>query len=158
MKEALKTAMTTSISEVLETMFFMTIDISDGASVSSFIENAPDNLMISKINYSGPLSGDFFFMVPANILKDMTQTFMGIEEQEVTDTHLSGTLSEGINMIAGNTFSKLDDQAVFDLGIPVILESAAVSSYQAPTPGLEEIFILIETPDGNIGLHGFYSV
>lgn len=157
MKEALKTAMTTSISEVLETMFFMTIDISDNAEVTSFIESAPDTLLTSKIDYSGPLSGMFHFMVPAKILKEMTQTFMGVGEDEVTESHLSGTISEGINMIAGNTFSKFDDQAVFDLGIPEILESSAVS-YQTPSPGLEEIFISIETPDGNIGLHCFYSV
>jgi CheY-specific phosphatase CheX len=157
MKEALKTAMTTSISEVLETMFFMTIDISDETEPSSFIESTPENLMVSKIIFSGPLSGNFLFMVPENILRDMTQIFMGIDEEEVTNTHLTGTLSEGINMIAGNTFSKLDDQAVFNLGIPEILEATTISNHE-PIPGSEDIFILIETPDGNIGLHGFYSV
>ena len=157
MKEALRTAMTTSISEVLETMFFMTIDISEDAEVSSFIESAKGNLMASQIVFSGPLSGTFFFMVPEPILKQMTQIFMGIDEEEVTDSHLTGTLSEGINMIAGNTFSTFDDQAVFTLGIPEILPVPASLAQEAP-PGSEDIFILIETPDGAIGLHGRYSL
>lgn len=157
MKEALKTAMTTSISEVFETMFFMTIDISDDAELSTFIESAPDNLMASKIDYSGPLSGSFLFMVPSNILKEMTQIFMGIDEEEVDDSHLSGTISENINMIAGNTFSKLDDQAVFDLGIPELLSPELISSQEAAS-GQEEIFFSIETPEGNIGLRCLYSV
>ncbi len=158
MKEALKTAMTTSISEVLETMFFMTIDISDDAELSSFVTTTTtNNLTVSNITFSGPLSGNFQLMIPENILKGMTQTFMSVTEEDVTETHLSGTASEAINMVAGNTFSILDDQAVFDLGIPEILETGSLPD-QETAPGTENIFLGIETPDGNIGLYAVYSV
>lgn len=82
---------------------------------------------------------------------------MGMEAGEVTETELSGTISEAINMIAGNTFSKLDDQAVFNLEIPEFVETASLPSITQPS-GKEAIFFRIEAPGGNIGLLLFYSV
>jgi len=150
--------MTTSISEVLETMFFMTIEATEDTEWGDLTDTAyGEKLFVSKIDFHGPLSGSFFFMVPESILSAMTEMFMGMEAGEVTESHLSGTISEAINMIAGNTFSKLDDQTVFNLQIPEILETASPPPTAHP-PGKEAIFIRIETPGGNLGLLLFYSV
>ena len=116
MKETLKAAMTTSISEVLETMFFMTIEATEDTEWTDLTNSAfNEKLFVSKINFQGPLSGSFFLMIPESILSTMTQMFMGMEASEVSETHLSGTILEAINIIAGNTFSKLDDRTVFNL-------------------------------------------
>jgi len=158
MKEALKAAMTTSISEVLETMFFMTIEITEGTEWSDLTNPIHDGKRFaSKINFHGPLSGSFFLIVPESILSAMAEMFMGMEAGEVTQTHLSGTISEAINIIAGDTFSKLDDQAVFDLEIPELMETESLASIAQPL-GKETIFFRIETPDGDLGLLLFYSV
>lgn len=159
MKEALKAAMTTSISEVLETMFFMTIEATEDMEWADMTDSTAygEKLYTSKINFQGPLSGSFFLMIPESILSAMTEMFMGLEDGEVTETHLSGTILEAINIIAGNTFSKLDDQTVFDLEIPEAVETASLPS-NSQSPGKEVIFFRIETPGGNLGLLLFYSV
>jgi chemotaxis protein CheY-P-specific phosphatase CheC len=159
MREALKAAMTTSISEVLETMFFMTIEATEDTDWTDLTDSTAsgEKLYASKINFKGPLSGTFFLMVPESILSAMTEMFMGLEENEVTETHLSGTILEAINIVAGNTFSKLDDQTVFDLEIPDSVETASLSSITQSTDK-ELIFYRIETPGGNLGLLLFYSV
>ena len=158
MKEALKAAMTTSISEVLETMFFMTIEATEDMEWTDLTDsNDGEKLFVSKINFQGPLSGSFFLMVPESILSAMTEMFMGMETGEVAETHLTGTISEAINMIAGNTFSKLDDQTVFNLEIPEAGVATALPS-NTQHPGKETIFFRIETPGGNLGLLLFYSV
>ena len=158
MKEALKAALTTSISEVLETMFFMTIEATEDTQWVDLTATVDgDILYASKIDFKGPLSGSFFFLVPKSILTAMAEMFMGMEHGEVTDMHLSGTISEAINMIAGNTFSKLDDQTVFNLEIPELVESGSLPAITQPA-GKEAIFFRIETPGGNLGLLLFYSV
>ena len=89
MKEALKAAVTTSISEVLETMFFMTIDPTEVSDWDSVVEDAAgERLFITKITYQGPLSGFFLLMVPESILSAMTETFMGMDASEVSEPHL----------------------------------------------------------------------
>jgi CheY-specific phosphatase CheX len=158
MKEVLKTAMTTSISEVLETMFFMTIEpvnVEDNTQLHT--DDGGEKRYVSRIDFSGPLSGFFLLSIPKRILSTMTEFFMGMESEEVTETHLSGTISEAINMIAGNTFSKLDDQAVFNLEIPELLGSEALTDPEGKS-GKEVIMVRIDTPDGHLGLQAFYTI
>ncbi len=158
MKESLKTAMTTSISEVLETMFFMTIETSAVSESAGMADcTTGENRFTSKIDFSGPLSGCFVLTVPKKILLGMTEMFMGMEAEEVMETHLSGTISEAINMIAGNTFSKLDDQAVFHLEIPELIDMDAFVK-EAGHSEKDNIFIRVETPSGCLGLQAFYSL
>jgi len=158
MKEALKTAMMTSISEVLETMFFMTIETTEGAEWADMVDDASgEKHYVSKIEFSGPLSGFFILSVPESILSGMAEMFMGMETADVTETHLSGTISEAINMIAGNTFSKFDDQAVFSLEIPELADAKTLSK-DGGHPEKESLFVRIETPGGYLGLQAFYSI
>jgi CheY-specific phosphatase CheX len=151
MKEALIAAMTSSISEVLETMFFMTIDVNESAGLDGFLQEPGDKPFVSKIIFSGHISGFFLLMIPENILRSMTETFMGLDPAEVTQTHLNGTVQEAINMIAGNTFSTLDNTEVFNLGIPELTDMNAVTE-KCPEDAPEEHLLLVETFEGNLGL------
>jgi len=162
MKEALKTAMTNSISDVLETMFFMTLTIDEQADPKAFLASDGDALVASHIVFHGPFSGHFIFMVPKEILESMSKTFAGLDSQkvskvsEVSDAHILGTISEAINMIAGNTFSNLNDQAIFKLGIPEITQVPEVNS-RSNESRQDNLFLLIKTSGGNMGLQVFYS-
>ena len=151
MREALKTAMTTSISEVLETMFFMTIDVKEITGADALSQEPAENPFVSKIAFRGNISGFFYLMIPENILRTMTETFMGLDPDEVTESHLNGTVKEAINMIAGNTFSTLDDTAVFDLGIPELTDFSTLTE-KCPDPSMQQHFLLVETFAGNLGL------
>ncbi|MDX9785516.1 MAG: chemotaxis protein CheX [Desulfobacterales bacterium] len=151
MKEALKKAMTTSISEVLETMFFMTIDVNENAATEAFLGKPGEHPFASRIYFQGKLSGYFLLMIPEEILRVMTETFMGVDAADVTVTHLNGTIQEAINMIAGNTFSTFDNTAVFDLGIPELIDFNLIPS-RCPKETPEDHFLLVETFAGNLGL------
>lgn len=151
MKEALKAAMTTSISEVLETMFFMTIDLNTDANIDDFFQKSDASLFISRIGFSGKLSGFFILMIPEGVLRSMTETFMGLEPGEVMASHLTGTVLEAINMVAGNTFSNLDNQSVFDLNIPELVDKTMAEA-TCPENTPETLFLMVETFEGNLGL------
>jgi CheY-specific phosphatase CheX len=82
----------------------------------------------------------------------MATNFMGLEEDEIETEHLHGTIKEVSNMIAGNTFSHYDDQAVFNLEIPEIVEHSDVGAF-AETPGENDQFIYINTLDGELAVN-----
>jgi CheY-specific phosphatase CheX len=150
-KTALKTAMTTSISEVLETMFFMSLELSEEKNFKQFLQGAPKNLFASRLDFSGPISGYYLLFVPQNVLTDMATNFMGLEADELGRDHLHGTIKEITNMIAGNSFSHYDDQAVFKLEIPEIVDLQNITA-AAENPGENDQFILIDTLDGQLAI------
>ncbi len=151
-KTALKEAMTTSISEVLETMFFMSLEISEEKNFSQFLRESPKNLFASRLGFNGPISGYYLLFVPQNVLTDMATNFMGLEEDEIGRDHLNGTIKEITNMVAGNSFSHYDDQAVFKLEIPEIVELQSITAV-AENPGENDQFILIDTLDGQLAIN-----
>jgi len=118
-KEALITAIKTSTSEVLETMFFMPVDfLSAGKEITEPSSNGGD--VAVRLDFSGPDSGCFRLRVPAPLARDVSIDFLGIDHDQLTDDDVAGTVKEMINMLAGNTLSLYDADAVFDLGVPEV--------------------------------------
>lgn len=156
MEKALKKAMTASISEVLETMFFMTIDVKEDAAPEALCQDPGERPFVSRISFRGKMTGYFMLMIPEDILRAMTETFMGLNAADVTITHLNGTIQEAMNMIAGNTFSTFDDTAVFDLGIPELVDFKLMAD-SCPTGKPEGHFLLVETFAGNLGLKACFA-
>ena len=145
---AMISAMKTSISEVLETMFFLPIDFSDATGMSD-LWNAPDeDLAVARINFSGPLSGHFIFVVPFGLALSTTAAFLGEDEESVSRDHAHDTVKEIANMVAGNTFSHYDNQAVFDLGIPELLPFTELDQKRAASG--DQIFIGCDTLDNRL--------
>jgi len=139
-------------------MFFMTMETTERSEWADVMDDVPEEkLFASRIEFSGPLSGFFILSVPESILSPMTEMFMGMEASDVTETHLSGTISEAINIIAGNTFSKLDDQSVFKLKIPELVDTLAISEDTGESE-MERLFLRVETPGGYLGLQASYSL
>jgi CheY-specific phosphatase CheX len=88
--------------------------------------------------------------VPDKLILEMTVNFMGLDRNDITEEHSSGTIKEAINMLAGSTLSAFDDTVVFDLSIPKIVDSFEVS---APDKGPEEeITVVTETMEGCMAL------
>ena len=156
MKQTLTTAMMTSISEVLETMFFMSLECETDQTLDTYLGATQGNLPCCRIEYSGKVSGFFLLFMPEKLLFDMTSGFMGLEEDQVTEQHLEGTIKESLNMIAGSTFTNLDNQAVFKLGIPERIDPQAVNPGET-SAGSDGVFIRIHTMDGDAGLYLLYQ-
>ena len=115
------TAMKNSISSVLETMFFLSLDFSDDIDILELWDTGKDPVIAAKLSFSGPLSGYAVFCIPKKSALSITADFMGKDEQEISDDQINETVKEIINMIIGNTFSMYDPDVVFDLGVPELV-------------------------------------
>ncbi len=141
----LMTQMMNAISEVMETMFFLPLEPVEGENVNDLLK--ADDLVLCGIGFKGTFSGSMYLLLRRPTLLEMTENFMGEDQDVLTQEHLEGTLKETLNMIAGNTFSKLDSHSSFALSLPEILE---ISEWEPP-----ESSLMIETP---IGLMAAFAI
>ncbi len=153
--EALKTAMMDSISDVLEGMFYLPLDFKDDAESEALWDSEKGKILATRLEFNGPFEGRFTFTVPDQLALSITAGFLGVDQTEATKEHVTETLNEIINMVAGNTFSKFDDQAVFDLGVPVAMSFDDVKATK--TDPRKEIFIGIDTLDGWLAFQLFIT-
>ncbi len=145
--QTLTAAMTDSISNVLETMFFLSLDISGAVSIKSLQVPENDAMMAARLNFSGPVSGHCVFYIPRKLAMSMTADFLGVDEQNTTDEQTQGTVKEIINMLVGDTFSNFDSQAVFNLEIP---EMVSFEETLGVDPAENEIVVGIDTLEDHL--------
>ena len=148
-KQALIQAMKRSISEVLETMFYLPVEFSDTAEAGDLLYSEIDRMSAIRLNFSGPFSGAFVLFVTEEFVTALAANFLGNDKDNISSQNVTETSKEIINMIAGNTFAVLDDQAVFNLGFPetILLDEALHSSGCA-----DEIIVRSDIMDNHIFL------
>ncbi|MBI9089527.1 MAG: chemotaxis protein CheX [Desulfobacterium sp.] len=110
--------MMTSISEVMETMFFLPLEEKEGSNVEEVLGSG--SLHACTISFTGAFTGTMALVAQEPLLLAMTENFMGETRESLGQTDLEETLQEALNMIAGNCFSKVDPDSVVDLGVPQI--------------------------------------
>ncbi len=121
MNKPLMAAMMASISDVLEIMFYLSIEINEYSEVENKNIFNEGNITGCKISFNGPVTGYILLYIPENLLSVMTENFMGIDKSEVTKKYQDGIICEVNNMVAGSIFKKYDNNQVYNLGIPEIL-------------------------------------
>ena len=124
MKTTLMAQVTNSIFEVMETMFFMTLEELN-ASGSQRLPQPAGEMIASAISFSGKFSGTIFLEIPLHLLETMTENFMGQEMESLSREYTEGTLKEALNMVAGNALTRMDPSVYMGLGIPQIVPSPA---------------------------------
>ena len=149
-KEALITAMKSSISEVLEKMFYLPLDLSESKDEKEFPDLKTDKIIISRLKFSGPFSGYFLLYIPRELAESLTTNFMGIDEDNISQDYVTSTVKEIINMITGNAFRNFDDQAIFNLEIPELIKFDDIIRKNSKSE--EEIFINIKTMESRMAL------
>lgn len=144
--DLLKKTMETAISEVFETMFYESLDFDsiDAAKLRELLDT--HDMLAFQIDFAGNFSGSFILCIPRELAESMTGNFMGEDSDAITDEHLDQMVKEIINMVAGNTFSHLDDQVEFRLSIPRRIETALLRD-MAPQTETQD-YIWIETAEG----------
>jgi len=148
--EILESAMKRSISEVLEKMFFLPVDYPKTSEQEWAGLCRQGKFMIAKLAFKGTFSGYFLFFLPEEMTTSLAAGFLGEEEHQVTMENRADTVKEIVNMIAGNTFSILDNQAIFNLEIP---EMIGASDTEAAFSDLNRgIFIPVQTVDGSLSI------
>jgi chemotaxis protein CheY-P-specific phosphatase CheC len=141
--DVLTTAMKDSISSVLETMFFLSLDYPDDVDIHELWSTVKDPIIAAKLSFSGPLSGYAVFCIPKKLALSITANFLGKDEEDISDDQINGAVKEIINMIIGNTFSMYDPDVVFDLGVP---ELVAFNDFLKELSDSEKRFsVVIET-------------
>ena len=146
-RKAMMEAMTTSISEVLETMFFMPVDVTspenDGADLPPVAEG-----ICAKLDFTGPAQGSVMLQVPAPLAIEISADFMGVDPALVTPQQRTETVAEMVNMLTGNTLSVYDPHAVFDLGVPFVL--ASDQNYSRALDQGSHICLILNTMDNRM--------
>jgi len=142
MKKILMTAVKTSISEVMETMFFLPVEFGQESILAqSGIDK--DNFAC-QLTFTGDASGRLIIMAPKSLVAEMAENFMGEAKGLLTDEHLSGTLTEMLNMVCGNALSKTDSKVPFELGIPEMINASEVSE--------KEMVTIVETTESKMAI------
>ena len=144
MMKTLITATMTSISEVMETMFFLPVEFGEETTFiqSGMDKNKPN--MACQLKFSGDFSGYFTLVIPQNFLAEITESFMGESRQDLKTEHFEGTLTEILNMVCGNALSKTDSKKPFELDIPKVIDESMISKTQ--------LFTIIETTQSKMAI------
>lgn len=144
MKTVLMTAIMTSISEVMETMFFLPVE--SGLQLT-FEQSGLNNekCLACRISFAGDASGSLSLVVPEKLVVEMAENFMGEPGESLSQDHLSGTLTEMLNMVCGNALSKTQTKIPFNLSIPEI-----ISVKQIPKA---DSYNVIETIGSKMAIH-----
>lgn len=143
MKKILMTAIKTSISEVMETMFFLPVEFGPNAILDE-CEMDKKNNMACWLAFTGEVSGHLVLIVPEKLGVEMAENFMGESFENITQDHLSGTVTEMLNMVCGNALSKTDSKVPFELGIPEMMDISQISDRQ--------VFFLVETIESKMAI------
>ena len=141
-KKTLITAMKSSISEIMETMFFTPVEFPDTVPEELPDLKKHDKIIAGRLNFKGPFSGYFILSVPKKLASLLTADFLGEDQENISGEQLSETIKEILNMLAGGTFTYYDNNAVFNLDIPEIVNSDKDGTGQE-----EKLVIIAQTPD-----------
>jgi len=124
MDQQMMTILGQAISSVLETMFFLPVQI-----VEVEDKSMRDNWLQHKkiwhvaVRFNGPVSGFFFLLVPAKMAREITANFLGLDETEVEPSQEADTVKEALNMIGGYVLSQVEKADDFQISIPEIVGS-----------------------------------
>lgn len=143
MLNKLMPSLTHSILKVMETMFFLTVEEQKKAMAPFQSQPGQEKIQAASITFSGSFSGTIFLEIPLNLLKTMTENFLGQSLTSLSEAYMEGTLKEALNMIAGDALTQIN--ATTGLGLPKTV----------PVSSLDEVdkSIRFNTPHGTITAH-----
>ncbi|MBU3950062.1 MAG: chemotaxis protein CheX [Proteobacteria bacterium] len=116
MSGEMMTAMKQAISEVMEKMFFMPVQINDKPGTLSEWFSSEEPIIGATLSFTGIQSGYSYLLIPAGAARELTANFLGYSEDTISEKHERDTVKEALNMIVGYMLSQFED--AFKLGIP----------------------------------------
>lgn len=143
MKKILMTAMTTSISEVMETMFFMPVEIGP----ETILKDSGIDLnsaLACRLKFTGDVDGSINLISPQPLAAELASNFLGESQDELSMEQQFGTLSEMLNMVCGNALKKVKCQVPYTLYLPENIAGSDLDGNAECT--------LIETMESNMAM------
>ncbi|MBW1919666.1 MAG: hypothetical protein DRH11_10755 [Deltaproteobacteria bacterium] len=143
-REKMTRALKDATSNVMDRMFFQPVHFADSAHSLEewFSHHRP--LIGSSINFSGPLQGSLYLLMPAALATEITASFLGLEKDEISKEQEKDTLKEALNMVGGHMLSLVDKGGAFHLGLPELMEEMELSCDSGKEPKGETLFMQTE--------------
>ena len=146
MMKTFLTAMMTSISEVMETMFYLPVEFDQNLTlIQSGMDKDRQSMRACQLEFTGAFSGCFTLLIPNDLLLEMTENFMGESRERLEEVHAVGTLTETLNMICGNTLSRLNSSPPLELDIPKVMDPSNIPE--------SELYTIVKTPQSRMAIH-----
>ncbi|MFB3776613.1 MAG: chemotaxis protein CheX [Bryobacteraceae bacterium] len=102
-----------SAAEVLETMFFTSVT-EEGDPPTA----AGEPSICARLSFRGKPPGRFGVCVSIETGRRIAASFLGAEEEEVTEAQIGEVVSELANMLCGSVLSRLERETRFELSHP----------------------------------------
>lgn len=107
-----------SATEVLETMFFSTVIGGAVPEASGEPAHSTEPRASAQLSFRGNPSGGFRVSLPLACGRKMAASFLGLEEESVSDRQVSEVICELANMLCGSVLSRLERETLFELSSP----------------------------------------
>ncbi len=153
MDQQMMTNLRQAISSVLETMFFMPVQITDEGGFGDKWSQQNTKLWHAVVRFSGPANGSFFLLVPASLAQEITANFLGLDETEVEPGQESDTVKEALNMIGGFVLSQVQKADEYQIGIPEIVSENPADLASMQLGSHNTVMIEAEENYLAVGLH-----
>ncbi len=116
MDDNMRQAVSSSLAEVFETMFFTLLEPVDA--IPTRQEWSPEKDFVeAEISYSGVNSGDLRFFFPQSLARSIASNFLG-EQEELSEGQIVDTVRESVNMAVGSMLGRIDPAGECVLAIP----------------------------------------
>ena len=113
-----------ALSNILETMFFVTVDpIEDDQGEASSLKGS-SRFFKGEIKFRGKYSGLLTLYLPTELAKTMAVNFMGTEESIVPEAQTMDMVGELCNILCGNLLTQLDKKTGYILTTPRTVHSS----------------------------------
>ena len=131
MFENIREAAISVVSKVFETMFYLFIEIPEEVegtepskrtplpNIGEQGEKSAPPFLRSEIGFQGKNAGKIRLYLPYHLAKRLAANFMGVEENELSESQVLDMAGELNNMLAGNLFSLLDKTNGYQLTVPI---------------------------------------
>jgi CheY-specific phosphatase CheX len=120
-REDLERELTSAATEVLETMFFTTVEgEQDG------VTEVDGDRIRARLDFRGASAGRLELSMNLESAEELAANFLGSAGQYGTESDSRLVVSELANMVCGTLLSHLNKQAVFCLDAPTLMQSSEV--------------------------------
>ncbi len=114
-QEEIKDILSQAVSETIENMAFMMVDIQ----AENPEEIPPEECMKSSLLILEPYPGELCLVMPKKLVSKIAVSLYGLSEEEITETTLIDVISELLNTITGSLLrSILPVNSEYKLGLP----------------------------------------
>jgi CheY-specific phosphatase CheX len=101
--------------EVLESMFFTSV-----LEATDSVEHSVEGWVSAQLSFRGTPPGRFGIRTSPEASRKLAASFLGQEEDSITETQFGDVICEMANMLCGSVLSRLEKDSLFELSQPKV--------------------------------------